>query len=45
MDARVEAGALGSEPGTGPATAGQIGLSVILPGAGHLLRGAWARGA
>jgi peptide/nickel transport system permease protein len=27
-----------------PATAGQIALSVILPGAGHLLRGRWVKG-
>jgi peptide/nickel transport system permease protein len=45
-DEALEAtGALGSRMGAGPATAGQIALSVILPGAGHLLRGAWVRGA
>jgi peptide/nickel transport system permease protein len=30
--------------GRGPASAGQLALSALLPGAGHLLRGEWVRG-
>ncbi|HET8656873.1 MAG TPA: oligopeptide ABC transporter permease [Longimicrobiaceae bacterium] len=38
-------GALAVEPGRRPASALEILLSVVLPGSGHLLRGAWAVGA
>ncbi len=44
-DGPVEArGALAAEAGRGPATAGQLALSAVLPGGGHLLRGEWVRG-
>jgi peptide/nickel transport system permease protein len=44
-EALQQLGALGSRPAAQPATAVEIAASVILPGAGHLLRGVWATGA
>ncbi|HET7273884.1 MAG TPA: oligopeptide ABC transporter permease [Longimicrobiaceae bacterium] len=40
----AEEGAVAAERGRPDATAGQLALSAVLPGAGHLLRGEWARG-
>ena len=39
-----ERGAVAAEPGRPDATAGQLALSAVLPGAGHLARGEWGRG-
>lgn len=37
-------GAIAGEEGRAPATSGQLALSALLPGGGHLLRGEWMRG-
>ncbi len=39
-----EQGALAAESGRPRATGGQLAISAILPGAGHIVRGEWVRG-
>ena len=43
-DAGSRRGALGGKGGRDAATPAQMGLSVLLPGSGHLLRGEWMAG-